>query len=134
MPNTAAAHSVNASSKPRARILIADDHEVVRTGIRSMLAGNPQWEICGEAEDGIQALQKLAALKPDLVIMDLTMPEMNGFDAAMEVKKVAPGTKIVLFSVHEIPTSARIVGADAFLAKSCGSAKLRSTIQHLLEG
>jgi DNA-binding NarL/FixJ family response regulator len=133
MLNAAAASSITGYGKPPARILIADDHEVVRTGIRSMLAGNPEWEVCGEAEDGIQALEKLTALRPDIVIMDLTMPEMNGFDAAIEVKKLSPSTKVVLFSVHEIPTSARIVGADAFLAKSCGSATLRSTIQHLLD-
>src|SRR5678815_1707277 len=101
-----------------ARVLIADDHEVVRMGVRILLANSPQWQICGEATNGAEALQKVRELAPDIVILDLSMPIMNGFAAAAEIRRLAPNTKIVLFSMHETPATARAVGADAFVAKA----------------
>ena len=69
-----------------ARVLIVDDHEIVRIGLRILLAGYPQFEVCGEAVDGRQAVAKVAELLPDVVIMDLSMPVMNGFDATKELR------------------------------------------------
>ena len=76
------------------RILIADDHEVVRQGLRSMLETHPGWEVCGEAVDGREALRQVELLNPDLVILDIGMPNLNGLDAARE--------QIRLTVIHEV--------------------------------
>jgi DNA-binding NarL/FixJ family response regulator len=99
-----------------------DDHEAIHTGVRALLATEPRWEVCGEAADGERALGECVRLVPNVVILDLSLPVMNGFDVAEEIRRVAPSTKIVLFSMHQIPTAARTVGADAFVAKSSGNA------------
>jgi DNA-binding NarL/FixJ family response regulator len=111
-----------------------DDHEIVRMGVRILLSDANQWEICGEARNGIEAVQMVKALCPDVVILDLTMPVMGGFDTAKRIRQVAPDTRIVFFSIHETPTTARLVGADAFVSKSSAAKDLANTIQHVLEG
>jgi DNA-binding NarL/FixJ family response regulator len=68
-----------------ARILVADDHEVVRQGIRAILQTRPDWEICGEAVDGREAIRLTKQLRPDVVIMDITMPNMSGLEASQEI-------------------------------------------------
>src|ERR1700691_2292556 len=88
------------SGRRKARILLADDHQVVRSGVRSLLEGHADWKICGEAGNGREAVAKAVELKPDLVILDLSMPLMNGFEAAKELRKVAPATRIIVFSMH----------------------------------
>jgi len=67
------------------RILIADDHEIVRRGIRALLENHPGWEVCGEAMDGRDAIEKAAALRPDLALLDVGMPNLNGLDAARQI-------------------------------------------------
>src|SRR5579859_3839379 len=100
-----------------ARVLIVDDHEVVRMGIRMALSyGNPL-EVCGEAEDGLDALQKVVELSPDVVILDLTMPGMNGFETAAQMRRIAPSVKIIFYSIHEVPSVVWFSGADAFVSK-----------------
>ncbi len=118
-----------------ARILIVDDHEVVRAGIRTYLAENSKSElsVCGEASSGHEAMRAVSQLTPDVVILDLTMPDMNGFEVAAGIRDLAPATKIVLFSIHEIPATARNVGADAFVAKSSGMNVLLATIESVLK-
>jgi DNA-binding NarL/FixJ family response regulator len=116
-----------------ARVLIVDDHEVVRMGVRTLLAGNPQWEICGEASDGRQALQKVVELSPDLVILDLNMPVMNGFEAATEIRRISPSIKIVFFSMHDTPVTARLVGANAFVAKTSAAKDLPIILTRVLQ-
>ena len=116
-----------------ARLLIVDDHPVVRMGLQFLLANRPALEICGEAIDGAEAVEKVLELVPDLVILDLCMPSLNGFDAALEIKKVAPSTKIILFSIHNIPSTAQIVGADAFVQKGSLPEELILTIQRVLQ-
>ena len=115
-----------------ARVLIVDDHEIVRMGLRILLAGYPQFEICGEAVDGRQALAKVAELLPDVVIKDLSKPVMNGFDATKELRQTSPDTKIVLFSMYETPTTARMVGAHVFVAKSAAARDLPAAIEGAL--
>ena len=109
-----------------------DDHEIVRIGVRILLADREHWEICGEAQDGIEAIEKVVQLSPDVVILDLTMPLMNGLDAAQRIRQIAPSTKIVFFSIHDMPTTARLAGADAFVSKSCAAEDLERTINHIL--
>ncbi|HEY6442875.1 MAG TPA: response regulator transcription factor [Candidatus Acidoferrales bacterium] len=121
-----------------ARILIADDHEVVRQGVRAMiLRSRPQWEICAEAADGAEALQAIQSLKPDIAILDITMPGMSGLDVAAEVTRRHLPTALLMFTMHE---SSRLVGeireagAQGFVNKSCAGRDLIAAIETLLTG
>jgi DNA-binding NarL/FixJ family response regulator len=116
------------------RLLIVDDHEIVRIGVRILLADKNKWEICGEAVDGAEAIEKVVKLSPDVVILDLTMPIMGGFETAIRIRQLAPDTKIVFFSIHETPTTARLVGADAFVSKASAAEDLARTINQVLGG
>jgi DNA-binding NarL/FixJ family response regulator len=82
------------------RILIADDHKSVLRGVRAMLESHPGWEVCGDAVNGREAVGKAVELKPDLIVLDFAMPEMNGLKAAEEISKLLPGVKIVLHTVY----------------------------------
>jgi DNA-binding NarL/FixJ family response regulator len=113
------------------RVLIADDHAVVRIGLRSLFARKAGWQVCGEADDGNTAIAKVLQLAPDVVILDLTMPGMNGFNAAREIRRIAPSTKIILFSIHDIPSITGQAGADAFVPKTSPPAELISVIERL---
>ena len=113
------------------RILIVDDHQVVRMGVRLLLAGNPKWEVCGEAADGEQALREIVKLAPDIVILDISLPAMHGFEVAEKIRQIAPSTKIVVFSIHDIPSTVQEMGVDAFVAKSCGAEVLEATLENV---
>ncbi len=115
-----------------ARLLIVDDHEVVRTSVRMLFANSDSFEVCGEAQNGLEAIRMVPELSPDVVILDLSMPGMNGFEAAAKIRQIAPSTRIVLFSVHEVPTSARLAGADAFVSKSSALRDLALTVHRVL--
>jgi len=82
------------------RILIADDHKSVLRGIRAMLESHPGWEVCGDAVNGREAVGKAVQLKPDLIVLDFAMPEMNGLRAAEEISKLLPGVKMVLYTIY----------------------------------
>src|ERR1700737_1182490 len=85
-----------------ARILLVDDHEIVRGGIRTLIAGpRPEWEICGEARDGEEALDAVRTLKPDVVILDITMPKMSGLEAAPRIAKLGLGCRVLMFTMHD---------------------------------
>lgn len=119
----------------QARILVVDDHELIRMGIRAALAHNPEWEICGEALDGTEAVEMAIQLKPDLIVMDIIMPTMSGIEAARQIRKMSPQTKIVILSVHDSPsigTFVKLAGADAFLSKVRSSDYLHETVAQLL--
>ena len=113
------------------RLLIADDHEALRLGVRTLLTHKRGWHVCGEATTGTEAVEKVRELIPDVVILDLSMPEMNGFEAAEEIRRSVPSTKIVFFSVHKIPASAKIAGGDAFVPKSAEAHELISAIERV---
>jgi DNA-binding NarL/FixJ family response regulator len=118
-----------------ARILLADDFDIVRRGIRGLLDGPPGWEICGEAANGREAVEKTLELKPDLVVLDVGMPIMNGIEAARQIRAFAPATKIVIFSVHrsaQLLERAKEAGVDACLAKGAAAEELRNTVAALL--
>jgi len=115
------------------RILIVDDHEVVRMGIRLLFSNNGPLQVCGEAEDGPDALEKVLELAPDVVILDLTMPGMNGFETAARMREIAPTVKIVFYSIHEIPATARISGGDAFISKAAASQDLIMTVNRVMQ-
>ena len=101
--------------------MIADDHDAVRRGVRSVLLSRTDIEVCAEAADGREALQKAVALKPDLVILDLTMPVLGGFAAAVELRKLLPETPILFYSMHEgahLINEAKQIGVRGFVSKS----------------
>jgi two-component system nitrate/nitrite response regulator NarL len=118
-----------------ARILLADDFEIVRRGIRALLEGSAGWEICGEAANGQEAVEKTRELRPDVVVLDVSMPIMNGIEAAREIHNFAPATKIVIFSVHssaQFIEQAKEAGAHACLTKDAAAKELHNTIAALL--
>ena len=89
-----------AADKLTKQILIADDHEVMRLGIRNLLESRPSWNICAEACNGQEAVEKALQLEPDIIIMDITMPTMNGLEAASLITQSRPDIPIILFSLH----------------------------------
>ena len=116
------------------RILVADDHAFVRAGICRILASDPTLSICGEAADGLDAIQKAAESKPDLVLLDITMPHLDGFSAARELKRILPTCHIVIVSQHDSPTvrdEARKAGAIGYVDKSVLSTELLPTLARL---
>jgi len=86
---------------PSIRILIVDDHELVRRGIRALLTSRPDFEISGEASDGIQGVDKAKELRPDIVLMDITMPNRNGLDATRLIRSALPSTEVILVTQNE---------------------------------
>jgi two-component system, NarL family, response regulator NreC len=119
------------------RILIVDDHPNLREGLKSILSLSPIFDVVGEASDGLEALFFVEKLIPDLVLMDLSMPRMDGITATREIKKKWPGTKILIFTVHntaEYQTAAMKAGADGYLLKGSSSAKMTQSIKDILEG
>jgi len=119
------------------RILIVDDHELVRQGVRHTLERNPEWQIVGEASDGRQAVDLTASLDPDIVILDLSMPQMSGLEAIREILKRSPGMKILVLSIHDADALIHEVlaaGAKAYLLKSDAVRDLVAAVQSLVDG
>lgn len=116
------------------RILVVDDHEIVRKGICSLLANESALTLCGEAIDGRDAVEKAKALRPDLVLMDISMPQMNGLDATREIKRLLPETKVVIVSQHGTPEMMRQAynaGARGYVVKSTVAKDLLAAIANL---
>jgi DNA-binding NarL/FixJ family response regulator len=112
------------------RILIVDDHEALRTGVRTVLESGG-FEVCGEADNGQEALARALQLRPDLVILDITMPVLDGFSAAREIHKRLPGVGILLLSMHESASMVNVAkssGARGYVAKSEGIARLLKAV------
>jgi len=105
----------------RLHILVADDHEVVRKGIRTLLESRPEWEICGEACTGRDAIAKTVRLKPDVVLLDITMPGLSGLEAIPEILRACPHTKVLVLTMHDSGRMASRVlaaGASGLVLKS----------------
>jgi DNA-binding NarL/FixJ family response regulator len=120
----------------KTRILIADDHELVRQGIRHTLETNPVWEVVGEAANGLEAVDLATRLDPDIVVMDLSMPEMNGLDAIRHIVRSAPHIHILVLSIHDSDTLIHEVlaaGAKAYLLKSDAARDLVAAVQSLVD-
>lgn len=116
------------------RIFIADDSQIVRGIIRTFLAQRPNVEICGEAADGRQAIDAVLALQPDLLILDVLMPEFNGIEVASILKKSLPNTKTILFTMYGdfIKSLALATGVNVIVSKSDGLSPLLRAIESLL--
>ena len=118
------------------RILIADDHDVVREGIRAMLQNQPDWEICDEAASGREAVEKAKQHKPDIMLLDFSMPELNGVDVTRLVLKALPETEVLIFTMHNSEQLAREVlaaGARGLILKTESKRTLIPAIQALAE-
>lgn len=116
------------------RVLVADDHEVVRAGVCKLLEGRPDLQVCGQAADGQQAIDQARELRPDLIILDITMPVMSGLAAAKEIRKILPDVPILFLSMHDarlLMETAKAVGAQGFIGKSEVSAVLLKAVEAL---
>ena len=120
----------------KVRILIADDHELIRRGLAAVLADRPDWSIVGEAADGRQACELAARLTPEIVVLDLTMPQLNGLDATRQIRISTPKTRILIVTAHESEQLLREVldaGAMGYVLKSDAGRVLGQAIEALLD-
>lgn len=126
---------MNTNSTPL-RILIADDHDVMREGTRAVIERQPGWEVCGIATTGREAVAQAFELQPDIIIMDMTMPDLNGLDAAIQIRRRLPRTEILIFTAHETDQLIREVfeaGAKSFIFKGQAHTYLVEAIQSLAQ-
>ena len=117
-------------------ILIVDDHTVVRRGLRALLETQPGWTICGEASNGTEAVEKAAQQQPEVVILDIGMPEMNGVLATVRIREVAPHARVLVLTMHngeEVIQSCLEAGAHGYVLKSDAERDLISAIQALVQ-
>ena len=118
------------------RILVADDHVLLRRGIRTLLESHPGWTVCGEASNGREAVDQAKELHPDIVVLDITMPQLNGVDATPLILKAAPETKVLILtmhSAHEITQRAVRAGARGYILKSDTERDLIAAVEALME-
>jgi len=119
-----------------ARILIADDHEIVRHGLRRLLETQPGWQVCGEAANGREAVAKARHLKPEVAVLDFGMPELNGAEATRQILRESPRTEVLVLTMHDAEQLVREVlgaGARGYVLKSDASHELVAAVQALLE-
>jgi two-component system response regulator NreC len=119
------------------RIVIAEDHTILREGLRALLSTDPQFDVVGEAGDGRAAIRRCDELAPDLVLMDLSMPRMHGFDAIKEIKRQSPEIKIIVLTVHktdEYILATLQAGADGYVLKDATQSELVMAISNVLAG
>jgi DNA-binding NarL/FixJ family response regulator len=120
-----------------ARILVADDHEVVRHGLRSLILEHPEWELVGEATDGRDAVAKANKLKPDLAILDIGMPLLNGLDATKQILKLNPCANILILTMHDSEEAIEYAvnaGAKGYVLKADAGSDMARAVRALLNG
>ena len=119
------------------RIVIAEDHALVRAGMRALLSQDPEFEIVGEAENGRDAVRVAGELKPDVILMDLTMPGMNGIEAIMDIKRRYPGMRVLVLTLHkteEFVLASLRAGADGYILKEATPSELRLAVRTVAGG
>jgi PAS domain S-box-containing protein len=129
--------TIRSAEDARRRILIADDHELMRRGLRGLLESHDEWAVCGEAVEGSEAVRKSTELKPDLVIMDVNLPGLSGIDAALQIRREREAAKILFFTVHDSDEVIREIveaGALGYVAKSRASQDLIEAVRNVLGG
>ncbi|MBI5387352.1 MAG: response regulator transcription factor [Verrucomicrobia bacterium] len=122
------------SAFKRLRLVLADDHEIVRRGLRATLEEQPGWTVIGEAGNGREAVELVKRLKPDLAILDLVMPELNGLEATRQIKKAVPGVEILILTMHESEQLVREVlaaGARGYVLKNDAGRVLLHAVEAL---
>jgi len=118
-------------------ILLADDHTILRAGLRMMLNAQSDFEVIGEAQDGRQAIQEAQRLQPDVILMDITMPDMNGIEATRQIKKLLPETKVLILTMHEHDEyvfQASRAGASGYMLKEAADTDLISALRVIQNG
>ena len=119
------------------RILLVDDFQPWRSFVASLLQKNPEWEIFGEVSDGLQAVQKAEEIQPDLIVLDVGLPKLNGIEAAQSICKVAPKSKILFLSENRSPdiaAAALSAGGHGYVVKSDGGNELLVAVEAVLQG
>jgi two-component system response regulator NreC len=119
------------------QILIADDHGLIRTGLRAVLQDVPDFEVVGEAEDGYSLLKLIAEFKPDIVLMDISMPGLSGLEATRQVREISPMTRVLALTVHEDEEMVREMiraGAHGYIIKRAIEADLIQAIRVVMQG
>jgi len=117
------------------QIMIADDHAVVRRGLRSLLKTQPGWEVCAEASNGREAVEKAAQFKPDVAVIDIGMPQLNGLDATRQIVAILPQTEVLILTMHQSEEVVREVlraGARGYVLKSDADVHLIAAVDALL--
>ena len=116
------------------RVLVVDDHDVVREGLCNLLSAQKQWQVCGEAASGREAVEKTHQLRPDIVALDFAMPEGDGLEATREIRKAHPRTEVLMLTVHDseaLIKEAFLAGAKAFVVKTETRRHLIPALEHL---
>jgi DNA-binding NarL/FixJ family response regulator len=129
--------SVKKAMEEKYRIVIAEDHTILREGLKSLLSSSPDFMIVGEAGDGREAIDLVDRLKPDLVLTDLSMPRMNGMEAIREIKRRSPVTRLIVLTVHnteEYILATLKAGADGYVLKDATHSELVMAIRSVLQG
>src|SRR5512140_3336544 len=118
------------------RILIADDHEIVRQGLRNLLE-DEHWEVCGEYGSGREAVEAASHLRPDVAILDISMPDLNGVEATQQITKQVPETRVIVMTMHDSEELARRIleaGARGYVLKSDAARDLCNAVKSVLKG
>ena len=118
------------------RILLVDDHPVVRQGLKTLLEGHPGWQIVGEAADGVEALDKADRLQPDVIVLDVTMPRMNGLETCRRLRQRVPDLEILFVTQHDSPHMMREAldaGARGYVVKSNAARDLLEAVEAVSE-
>jgi two-component system response regulator NreC len=116
------------------RILVADDQPYMRRAVKALLESRDGWVVCGEAADGLEAIEKTEKLQPDVVVMDMIMPHLNGLEAARRIHREFPDSHILILTLHDVPELTRLVqtaGAQGLVLKSDSNRLLISAVEHV---
>ncbi|MDJ0984900.1 MAG: response regulator transcription factor [Desulfobacterales bacterium] len=119
------------------RIVLVEDHTILREGLRALFSADPKFEVVGEAADGREAIRQIEKLVPELVVMDLSMPRMTGMDAIREIKRKHPAIKIIALTVHKAEEYLRTTlqaGADGYVLKDATHVELMLAVQNVMKG
>jgi DNA-binding NarL/FixJ family response regulator len=125
------------NTEKKLRVMLAEDHAVVRSGLRAVINAQDDMEVVAEAEDGVSAVEKVREVEPDVILMDITMPGLGGLEATRQIKQALPGVKIIVLTIHaseEFLFHALKVGADGYLTKSVHEMEVVFAIRAVSKG
>ena len=134
---TIESHRIDRYSQSMISIVVADDHGIVREGLRRLLESEPGLKVCGEAADGREVLEQVASTKPDIVVMDITMPRLGGLETLERLRKEHKQTKVILLSAHSDPSfiqSAISLGTDGYVLKDVRASEIVTAIREVMKG